>query len=175
WLAYLKSRLLLPQPPGDDEPSAEELAEALTSRLALLDAMRRAAERLLARPQLGIDRLARGRPEGLRVRRKSRFRLTLHDLLQTYVEQRMRARQPKLVLEAPPAFRLEDALKRLSRLLGGPDWQNLLAFLPSDLTDDRLRRSALAAHLAAILELARSGVLELNQTGPFGPIYVRRR
>jgi segregation and condensation protein A len=175
WLAYLKSRLLLPQPAGDDEPSGEELAEALALRLRLLDAIRRAAQEMFARPQLGHERFVRGCPEGLRVRRKSRFRLTLHELLQCYVEHRLRARSHTLTLEPTPVVRVEDALKRLTRMLGGPDWQNLLAFLPTGLGDERIRRSALAAHLAASLELARAGMIEVSQASPFGPIYLRRR
>ena len=175
WLTYLKSRLLLPQPPADPEPSAAELAEALAWRLKRLDAIRRAAEQLLARPQLGVLRFGPGRPTGLRVRRKSRFRLALHELLQAYVEQRLRTREQRLTLMAPAVYRVEDALRRLTRALGGPDWRNLLAYLPADLVDERLRRSALAAHLAASLELARDGVIELSQTSPFGPIFVRRK
>jgi segregation and condensation protein A len=175
WLTYLKSRLLLPQAPAEAEPSAAELAAALAFRLRRLDAIRRAAEELLARPQLGLQRFGPGRPVGLRVRRKSRFRLALHELLQAYVDQRLRTREQRLTLIAPPVFRVEDALKRLTRALGGPDWRNLLACLPSDLVDERLRRSALASHLAASLELARDGMIELSQASPFGPIYVRRR
>jgi segregation and condensation protein A len=175
WLTYLKSRLLLPQPPAEAEPSAAELAEALAARLRRLDAIRRAAEQLLLRPRLGSQRFGPGRPTGLRVRRKSRFRLALHELLQAYVDQRLRTREQRLMLTPPAVFRVEDALKRLTTMLGGPDWRNLLAYLPPGLTDDSLRRSALAAHLAASLELARDGVIEISQTSPFGPIYVRRR
>ena len=175
WLAYLKSRLLLPQPTGDDEPSGEELAEALAWRLRRLDAIRRAADELFLRPKLGEERFARGQPEGLRVRRKSRFRLGLQELLQCYVEYRLKARDHTLKLEPIPVMRVEDALQRLTRMLGGPDWQNLLAFLPAGAGDERVRRSALAAHLAASLELARSGMIEVSQTSAFGPIYVRRR
>jgi segregation and condensation protein A len=175
WLAYLKSRLLLPQPTGDDEPSGEELAEALAWRLRRLDAIRRAADELFLRPKLGEERFARGQPEGLRVRRKSRFRLGLQELLQCYVEYRLKARDHTLTLEPIPVMRVEDALQRLTRMLGGPDWQNLLAFLPAGAGDERVRRSALAAHLAASLELARSGMIEVSQTSAFGPIYVRRR
>jgi segregation and condensation protein A len=175
WLAYLKSRLLLPEAPGDDEPSGAELAEALALRLRRLAAIRRAAEELLQRPRLGHERFARGCPEGLAIRYRSRFRLALHELLQAYVDQRLRSAEQRLTLVPAPVFRVEDALRRLTGLLGGPDWQNLLAYLPSGLGDDRLRRSALAAHLGACLELARDGVIELNQAAPFGPIYVRRR
>lgn len=175
WLAYLKSRLLLPEPPGDDEPSGAELAEGLALRLRRLAAIRRAAEELMGRPRLGHERFVRGCPEGLAVRYRSRFRLSLHELLQAYVDQRLRTVEQRLTLSPAPVFRVEDALRRLTGLLGGPDWQNLLAYLPPGLGDERLRRSALAAHLGACLELARDGVIELNQAAPFGPIYVRRR
>ena len=175
WLAYLKSRLLLPEGPGDDEPSGAELAEALAARLRRLAAIRRAAEELLARPRLGHERFARGSPEGLAVRHTSRFRLSLHELLEAYVDQRLRRTEPRLTLAPAPVFRVEDALKRLARLLGGPEWQNLLAYLPHGLSDERLRRSAIAAHLGACLELARAGAIELSQAAPFGPIYVRRK
>jgi len=175
WLAYLKSRLLLPQAAEGEEPSATELAEALAFRLRRLDAIRRAAMELFARPRLGYERFPGGQPSGLQVRRKSRFRLPLHELLQAYVEQRLRAREQRLTLVAAPVFRVEEALKRLTRALGGPDWRNLLAYLPQGLVDERLRRSALAAHLAASLELARDGVIELSQAAPYGPIFIRRK
>jgi segregation and condensation protein A len=175
WLAYLKSRLLLPEAPGDDEPSGAELAEALALRLRRLAAIRRAAEELLTRPRLGHERWPRGCPEGIAVRHKSRFRLALHELLQAYVDQRLRTTEQKLTLVRAPVFRVEDAIRRLTRMLGGPDWQSLLIYLPPGLSDELLRRSALAAHLGACLELARDGVIELSQAAPFGPIYVRRK
>jgi segregation and condensation protein A len=175
WLAYLKSRLLLPETPEDDEPSGAELAEALAARLRHLAAIRRAADELLTRSRLGHERFPRGCPEGLAVRHRSRFRLALHELLEAYVDQRLRRAEPHLTLVAAPVFRVEDALKRLAALLGGPEWQNLLAYLPRGLSDERLRRSAIAAHLGACLELARDGMIELNQAAPFGPIYIRRK
>jgi segregation and condensation protein A len=175
WLAYLKSRLLLPEAPGDDEPSGAELAEALALRLRRLAAIRRAAQELLRRPQLGHERFSRGCPEGIAVRHKSRFRLALHELLQAYVDQRLRTVERRLTLVPAPVFRVEDAIRRLTSMLGGPEWHNLLAYLPLGLSDELLRRSALAAHLGACLELAREGVIEVSQAAPFGPIYVRRK
>jgi segregation and condensation protein A len=176
WLAYLKSRLLLPEAPGDDdEPSGAELAEALALRLRRLAAIRRAGEELLTRPRLGHERFPRGCPEGIAVRHRSRFRLALHELLQAYVDQRLRTTEQKLTLVRAPVFRVDEALRRLGGMLGGPDWHNLLLYLPPGLDDELLRRSALAAHLGACLELARDGVIELSQAAPFGPIYIRRR
>ncbi|MEM7042900.1 MAG: ScpA family protein [Pseudomonadota bacterium] len=175
WLTYLKSRLLLPPPHDDDEPSGEELAEALTERLQRLDAIRRAADMLFTRARLGHDRFPRGEPEGLRILKKSRYRLSLHDLLQAYLDQRTRGSKPDYRIATPPVMRVEEAIERITGLLGGPEWQNLLAFLPPDLVDDEFRRSAIAAHVGASLEMARDGLVELQQSAPFGPIYVRRK
>ena len=175
WLAYLKSRLLLPPPHDDDEPSGEELAEALTARLQKLDAIRRAADMLFTRPRLGHERFKRGQPEGLRILKKSRYRLNLHELLQAYLDQRARGSKPDYRIATPVVMRIEDAVERITSFLGGPDWQNLFAFLPSELMDDQFRRSAIAAHVGASLEMAKDGRLDLRQTTPFGPIYVRRK
>lgn len=175
WLTYLKSRLLLPPPHDDDEPSGEELADALTARLRRLDAIRRAADLFFTQPRLGHERFARGQPEGLRIRKKSRYRLSLHDLLQAYLDQRVRGTKPDYRITTPPIMRVEEAIERMTALLGGPDWQNLLAFLPMGMVDDRFRRSAIAAHVGASLEMARDGLVDLRQAAPFGPIYVRRK
>jgi segregation and condensation protein A len=175
WLAYLKSRLLLPPPHDDDEPSGEELAEALTERLQRLDALRRAVDIMFTRPCLGAERFPRGEPEGLRILKKSRYRLSLHELLQAYLDQRVRGTKPDYRIAQPPVMRIEEAVERITGLLGGPDWQNLLAFLPTDLMDDGFRRSAIAAHVGASLEMARDGLVDLRQAAPFGPIYVRRK
>jgi segregation and condensation protein A len=175
WLAYLKSRLLLPAPPPDDEPSGEELALALALRLRRLDAIRRAGSDLMARAQLGSERFARGSPDGLRVERQGRFRLPLHELLDAYLGQRLREQDFRLVLTPAPVVRVEEALARIVELLGGPDWQSLWAFLPDDLADELRRRSAIAASFAASLELAKNGRIELRQASPFGPIWIRPR
>ncbi|MDX1541826.1 MAG: segregation/condensation protein A, partial [Geminicoccaceae bacterium] len=107
--------------------------------------------------------------------RRPRFRDSLHDLLESYLAQRLRAREHRMVLTPTPVMRMEDALLRITALLGGPDWHNLLTFLPPELVDERQRRAAIAASFAAGLELAREGVIELAQSQPFGPILVRRR
>jgi segregation and condensation protein A len=173
WLAYLKSRLLLPQPPDDDEPSAAEIAAVLERRLRLLEAMQSAGRRLMARPRLGQDVFSRGMPEGLVVVAVPVYELSLYELLRAYGESRRRA---ETVLEIEPsAFHsMDDALKRLARFLGRvPEWRELTSFLPEEVRGELFRRSALAATLAATLELARSGRIELRQDRTFGPIYLR--
>jgi segregation and condensation protein A len=174
WLAYLKSRLLLPQPPEDDEPTAAELAAALEQRLRSLEAMQTAGRRLMARPRLGHDVFLRGAPEGLAVVAVPVYELGLYELLRAYGESRRRSAQAVLAIEPSAFFSMDDALKRLARFLGDvPDWRDLMSFLPAEAHGELLRRSALAATFAATLELARSGRIELRQDRAFGPVYLR--
>ncbi len=175
WLAYLKSRLLLPEPPAEEDgPSGAELAAALRHRLQLLAAMQRAGGALMARPQLGRELFLRGAPEGLPTIDRPVYQLGLYELLTAYAEGHRR-RHAQVLTIAPPAFHsLEDALHRLAQLVGHiPEWRELIGFLPAELRDGIFRRSALASTFAATLELARAGRIELRQDRAFGPIYLR--
>ncbi len=174
WLAYLKSRLLLPQPPEDDEPSGAELAAELEHRLRLLEAMQIAGGRLMARPRTGQDVFLRGAPEGLAVIAVPVYELGLYELLRAYGEGRRRTTAAVLTIEPAEFHSMDEALKRLARFLGHvPDWRELTSFLPEELRGEIFLRSALAATFAATLELARSGCIELRQDRAFGPIYLR--
>jgi segregation and condensation protein A len=175
WLAYLKSRLLLPDPPEDQTgPSAVELAEALAHRLRLLEAMQQAGTSLMALPQLDRDVFARGAPEGLDRVDQPVFELSLYDLLKAYGNSHRRQHGQVLTI-LPSAYQsLSDALEHLAQFIGHmPDWRELMAFLPDELRSGPLGRSALAATFAATLELARAGQVELRQDRAFGPLYLR--
>jgi segregation and condensation protein A len=175
WLAYLKSRLLLPDEGAEGEPSGEELAEALAYQLRLLEAMREAARRLMARDLLGRDVFARGAPDGIEVVAKPIYAITLNDLLAAYAEQRGRREVPSALHIGPNRLMtLDAAVRRLSRMLGmAVEWTMLARFLPADVSDPLLARSALASTFAATLELCREGRLRLRQAAPFAPIFVR--
>jgi len=175
WLAWLKSRLLLPETPGEEE-DAEALAERLADRLAELDAMRAGARWLALRPWLGHDVFARGMPETLRVEDRSNLVADLPALLQAYVAARRRAMAKRPYRPRPrKLWTVQDALERLARLVGDlPDWGTLLTFLPEGATDPVERSAALASTLVAGLEMARGGNIELRQDTAFGPILVRR-
>ncbi|MCZ6588482.1 MAG: ScpA family protein [Alphaproteobacteria bacterium] len=176
WLAYLKSRLLLPSTEDDEEPSGAELAAALSYQLQRLESMRTAAEILFARPLLGRDVFARGAPEGIRVTTRSVYDATLFELLQAYGSTQRRQKPAPLRIEQMDLFSMDDALGRLTSLLGKvPNWSALLSFLPDGLEDDLIRRSAVAATFAASLELVRSGQAEIRQDQLFGPIFLRSR
>lgn len=174
WLAYLKSRLLLPDLTEEGEPTAEEMALALQFQLQRLEAMRQAGARLMARPLLGRDVFQRGQPERFPTVATEVFELALYDLLKAYGEHRHRKDASTLTIEAQDLYTVEDALKRLRRmLLTTKDWESLWRFLPPALRGGLFTRSALASTLAATLELAREGMLSLRQSNVFGPIYVR--
>ena len=172
WLAYLKSRLLLPVPPAEPGPSAADLAEALAFRLRRLEAMRAGAAALFDRPLLGRDRFARGAP-GLPERLPAPFSATLAALLSAYRDQRQQA-APLLRIAAPVYLTVADAVERLSAMLGlGGEWRPLMSFLPPQWREPAARTSAIAAYFTAGLELAKAGKLELAQDRAFGPIMVK--
>jgi segregation and condensation protein A len=174
WLAYLKSRLLLPQPQEEDEPEAEEVAAALGHRLQLLEAMQIAGRTLMARSRLGQDFFLRGAPEGLATVPVPVWRLELYELLRAYGDSRRRTTNAVLSVEPSAFYSMDDALQRFARFLGRvPDWRALVRFLPEEVRGDLMRRSALAATFAAVLELAREGRIELRQDRAFGPIWLR--
>ena len=177
WLAFLKSRLLLPPEPGDDGPSAEDLAAHLAFQLERLQAMRDAAARLMARDQLGRDFFARGLPEDLTHHRKVTFTATLLDLMRAYAMIRTKDEFRPFVLDREHVYTMEQALDRMRGLIGYVgDWATLTSFLPEgwDVTP-MARRSATAAHFAAVLEMAKRGQLTLRQGETFAPIELRRR
>jgi segregation and condensation protein A len=174
-LAYLKSCLLLPPAPRDDEPSPQELALGLRHRLALLEAMQRAGRRLMARPLLGREVFARGAPEELAIVAVPRWQIGLYEFLRAYGDVHRRQSARVLPIE-PSAFQsVQEAFARLARLLGRTvNWRELSSFLPPAAGGDEARRSHLAASFAAVLELARLGRVELRQQRAFGPIWLRR-
>ena len=172
WLAYLKSCLLLPKDPEAD-PSPEELALRLQLRLQQLDAMRDAGARLMGRDRLGRDVFARGAPEGLRLVRRSDWRASPFDLFAAYGVVKARTQPAMHVVHDRRVMTLDDALERVSRLVGAHlDWTVLESFLPSS-EDAAFLKSALASSFVAALELARQGRLEIAQEQPFAPLRVR--
>jgi len=172
WLAYLKSCLLLPKDPEID-PSPEELALRLQLRLQRLHAMRDSGARLMARDRVGRDVFMRGRPEGLRVIRKAAWDAGLYDLIAAYGMVRARADVPVHIVQRRPVMTLEQAIERVSRIVGALiEWTSLEAFLPAEAAGD-YRRSALASSFVAALELARQGKLALRQEAAFAPLMLR--
>lgn len=176
WLAFLKSRLLLPPEPGEDGPSAEDLASHLAFQLERLAAMRDVAARLMARDRLGRDFFARGIPEGVTTHRKVVYSANLLDLMRAYARIRTKDEFRPFVMDREHVFTMEQALERMRGLIGyAGEWADLSTFMPEGWNSTAMaRRSVTAAHFAAILELAKRGLVELRQGETFAPIQIRK-
>ncbi len=177
WLAYLKSRLLLPPEPGDDGPSAADMAAHLAFQLERLAAMRDVAARLMARDQLGRDFFARGLPEDVTRLRRVTYSATLIDLMRAYARVRTKDEFRPFVMDRHHIFTMEQALERMRGLIGfAGDWTDLESWMPEGWDGLPMRRrSATAAHFAAMLELTKQGQLQIRQHDTFAPIQVKRR
>jgi len=176
WLAYLKSRLLLPEPPTPDGPSAEDMATALANRLRRLEAIREASNRLMNRPQLQRDIFARGNPESIAEVRHQKYTSTLFDLLSAYAVQRQQRVLTSVHLAKRTVWSLAEARASLERLVGiAEDWSCLDEYLLNYVADPTQRATVFASSFAAALELVREGDMELNQKEAFAPLYFRKR
>ena len=174
WLAYLKSRLLLPDPPKADEPGAAELAEALARRLRHLESIRLAAESLVNRPRLGRDFFARGTPEAIAITRNPQFQATLYDLLSAYARQSQKHARARVQFKQRDVWSLAHARDALGRLMGvAIEWTDMDRWLIAYCVDPKMRRTARASSFSASLELVREGRIELRQDRAFAPIWVR--
>jgi segregation and condensation protein A len=176
WLAYLKSRLLLPQAPKDDEVMAEDMAAALAFRLQRLEAIRAAAEALVNRPRLGRDMSLRGSPEGIDVVRSPQWQASLYDLLSAYARQRQKRALAKVSLKPRYVWTLAEAREALARLAGQAfDWTILDSFLMAYCTSPERRRTVRASALSVSLEMVREGEIALRQERAFGPLWIKKK
>jgi segregation and condensation protein A len=177
WLAFLKSKLLLPAEPSDEgEPSGAELAALLAFRLKRLHAMREVSAQLMTRKRLGRDVFARGLPEPIRITRQSVYDANVYDLLKAYSQQRQRTAVTSLRMKPRTVWSLKEARGELERLLGmNLDWAPLDLLIAEFLVEPELRKTALASSFTATLEMTREGALEIRQAKSFAPLLVRRR
>ncbi|MFN4062255.1 MAG: segregation and condensation protein A [Paracoccus hibiscisoli] len=177
WLAFLKSRLLLPPDPQAEGPSAQDMAAHLAFQLERLAAMRQAAAQLMGRDRLGQSRFARGAPETVARSRRTQWQAGLIDLMRAYARLKTRDEFRPYAFDRHDIFTMEQALERLRRMIGFTgDWTDLSVFLPEGWSGDPARRrSATAATFAAALELARQGRLEIRQADTFAPIHYRQK
>jgi segregation and condensation protein A len=176
WLAYLKSRLLLPEQHPSEGISAEEMANALARRLRRLEAIRQFAEQLLNRPQLGRDVFQRGQPEPIAEIKHPQWSATLYDLLSAYAARRQIRSRSVVRVAKRTVWSLAEAREALERLIGQTmDWSPLDQFLIAYMTDPSTVTTVLASSFAAALEMIREGRLEAHQQGAFSPLYLRRK
>ena len=178
WLAYLKSRLMLPEPPKGEEPAAADLAAALALRLRRLEAIRNVAEQLINRPRFGRDWQLNGTPEGITVQKTAHYKDTIYDLLAAYAKQRQILALSKVTLRLRHVWSIPEARAALERLAGmalSLEWTIMDHYLLEYCVSPEQRKSVRASAFSASLELVREGVLDLRQDRAFAPIWVRRK
>jgi segregation and condensation protein A len=177
WLAFLKSRLLLPPDPLEAGPSGDELAAHLAFQLERLQAMRDYAAKLMARDRLGRDRFVRGITEDVLLRKTVYYTANLLDLMQGYARIRTKDDFRPFVMDRESVFTMEQALERMRGLIGyAGHWTDISSYLPDGWSSDpKKRRSATASTFAASLELAKEGKIEIRQDDVFTPIEIRKR
>ena len=176
WLAYLKSRLLLPEAAPADGPSAEDMALALANRLRRLEAIREAATKLMERPQFGRDIFGRGDPEPIAEIKRPEWTATLYDLLTAYAQQRQRTALSRVRFKKRTVWSLAEARATLERLIGSStDWSRVDQFLIQYVVEPSQVTTVFASSFASALELVREGVAEIHQKESFAPLYMRKR
>ena len=175
WLAYLKSRLLLPDMHAPEGQSAEDMANALALRLRRLEAIRDFAEKLFARPQLDRDVFCRGRPEPIAHVKHPQWSATIYDLLSAYARQRQRQALAHVRFAKRKVWSLAEAREALQRLIGQTDdWTPIDAYLIRYVVDPSLAATVFASSFASALELVREGTADIYQQEPFAPVYLRK-
>jgi segregation and condensation protein A len=176
WLAYLKSRLLLPEAAPGEGPSAEEMALALANRLRRLEAIREFAARIMERPQLNRDVFARGLPQPIAEVKTPEYSATLYDLLTAYASQRQRTVLSRVRFKQRTVWSLAEARSALERLIGqSTDWSRIDSFLIQYVVEPAMAATVFASSFASALELVREGHAEIHQKESFAPIYIRKR
>lgn len=175
WLAFLKSKLLLPVlEEAGDEPTADEMAARLAFQLQRLEAMRKSSEALFNLPQKGVDFFTRGAPEGVKVVRTPEWQADLFDLLQAYAKQRVSSIERTYKVDPPKVMTIEEARTRLARMLGAiPDWVDLKSLVLVDQGTDVPEASRIASAFNAALEFAKNGKIDLRQLGHYEPLYIK--
>lgn len=177
WLAYLKSRLLIPKEEGKQvENSAQELADALQFQLRRLEAMRKVANDLFHLPRLGFNVFSRGEPEGLKTDYIAKYDMGIYDLLKAYGDIQQRQKNSVYKLNPVRLFSLEEAIERMESMLGKipEEWVSLFMFLPGGLNEKIVKRSAVASTFGGALEMAKRGLIQIQQEKNYGTIYIRR-
>jgi len=176
WLAYLKSRLLLPDPAAEISEEIIDMSDALRFQLLRLEAMQQASKRLMDLPRLGRSRFVRGAPQSFSRTEKIEWTASLYDLLQAYGDMRSQEAAGTLTIAATRLYSVQEAAERLRRILPRtPGWTDLASFLPPGLEQPLDARSAIASHFTAALELVKEGVIGLRQNRAYDTVYIRSR
>ena len=174
WLAYLKSKLLLPGTP-EEEFKVQEVAEKLKIQLKKLELIRLLSDQMLKRKRLGKEIRSRGMKSGMRAIYNSELNISLFELLKTYATIVMTKDLQKIKIPKLPVFTTEDGINTIRDFIGKlSDWKKLNDLIPKSFKiEKRFRRTGAAGIFAGSLELAKEGNLKIKQDNLFSDIYVK--
>jgi len=176
WLAYLKSKLLLPQD-EDDDFKAHEVAEKLKTQLKKLELIRLLSDKLLKRNTLGQNIYSRGMPGGIRTITNSKYKVSLYELLKSYSSHVMKKNFLSINIPQLPVYRTEDAINDIKKnLINLKDWKEIYEFIPKKYKkNEKLKRTGIAGMFSASLELTREGLIHIMQKKVFDKLLIKER
>ena len=164
WLAFLKSKLLLPEDKIESLQTAEEMSELLEFQIKRLEGIQKVSKLLFKKHQLGTHFFKRGDPEFFNINNTINYELSLYDLIKTYGKIVTKDNNKSITIAETKLYSVEDAINRLKKLLKTSDgWLNLLDFIPKNIKDKFEIKSSLASHFVASLELVKEGDISLRQ------------
>ena len=174
WLAYLKSKLLLPSTP-EEEFKVQEVAERLKLQLKKLELIRLLSEQMLKRKRLGKEIRTRGMRAGIRPIYNSEYKVNLFELLKTYSTMIMTKDFQRINIPKLPVFTTEEGIKTIKNFFGKLiDWKRLDDLIPNNFkSGSRYKRTGKAGIFAGSLELVKEGNLKMKQENLFEDIYIK--
>ena len=174
WLAYLKSKLLLPEDEEDDF-KALEVAEKLKLQLKKLELIRILSDQMLQKKRLGIDIFTRGMKGGIRSINTPIYNISLYELLKTYSHIKMQKTFQNISIPKLPVFSTEEGIKQIKNNLEIlKDWKNLIDLIPKFYLKNKMSRTGIAGIFAASLELTKEGIISVSQKKNFEKVMIKR-
>ena len=174
WLAYLKSKLLLPDD-DDDDFKALEVAEKLKLQLKKLELIRILSDQMLQKKRLGVHIFSRGMKGGIRSINTPVYDISLYELLKTYSNIQMQKTFQNISIPKLPVFTTEEGIKHLKNNLNGiKDWKNLIELIPKFYSENKMKRTGVAGIFAASLELTKEGLLSISQKKIFDKLMIKK-
>ena len=174
WLAYLKSKLLLPEDDEDDF-KALEVAEKLKLQLKKLELIRILSDQMLQKKRLGVHIFSRGMRGGIRSINKPIYDITLYELLKTYSNLQMQKTFQNISIPKLPVYTTEEGIKQIKNNLNQIiDWKNVSELIPEFYKKKEMKKTGMAGIFAASLELTKEGIVKISQNKIFDKLMIKK-
>ena len=174
WLAYLKSKLLLPED-EDDDFKALEVAEKLKLQLKKLELIRILSGQMLKKKRLGVDIFTRGMKGGIRSINTPVYDISLYELLKTYSNIQMQKTFQNISIPKLPVLTTEEGIKQIKNNLNNIiDWKNINELIPKFYFKNKMEKTGIAGIFAASLELTKEGIVKVSQKKIFDKLMIKK-